>query len=377
MEQRPDPQELVDLLEAYLFGGAPTLTSGQLAEGSGVDLELSKNRWRSLGFTDVDDDLVAFGEADLKAAQDLQHLVEAGLISDDESALIRSVGRSFSRLAEWQLLLLGNVADPFTTDLDDLIRLLDDAVPRIESLQRYAWRRHLLNAASRMLLAPPQDTPAIVVGFADIVGYTRQSRSLTPEALGRLVEDFEAAALRIIAEHGGRIVKTIGDEVMFVTDAPANGAEIALQLLELRQADESFPELRVGLAYGQVLHRAGDVFGPTVNVAARLTSVGKPNKALVDRALAEALAENTDYWVRRARPQSVKGYRRLQPFKLRRFDSDLTSPMAYLQQKGRDFLDAVDEMQHRREGAPAGEALEELPGGQDAGPVVPADEHHG
>lgn len=373
-----EPQELVELLEAYLMGGPPTLTRLELVEAAGVDLSVAQARWKSLGFTEVGDFVPAFTQADLDALRMTQELHEMGFVEpEEENALIRTLGRNFARLAEWQLLLLGNIVDPRTHGVGEMTAVIDEVVPRIEALQTYVWRRHLVNVASRMLLAPDQDDPAIVVGFADIVGYTRQSRSMTQEELGRLVEDFEAAALQIMTENGGRIIKTIGDEVMFVVDDPLDAAEIGLRLLELHQYDESFPQLRVGLAYGRVLRRLGDVFGPTVNIAARLTSVAAPGKALVDRELAEAVAEDGRYWVRRSRRTSVKGYRRLEPWKLRRFDGDLTSPAAYFAEKRKDFIRAVDEVQARIEGAVAGQGPQQGPGGQGAGPVVPADQHHG
>lgn len=378
MADRLDPQALAELNEAYLLGDV-TLTAQQIADAVGIDMETARNRWRSLGFSEVGDDVVAFTEADLDAMRRFQHLHELGLVgAEDESALIRTLGRSFARLAEWQLTLLGNLVDPENADLQEMVELVEDIVPNVEAIQSYVWRRHLSNVAARMLLAPSaQDAPTVAVGFADIVGYTRQSRAMTKDELARLVGDFEAAALRIITSHQGRIIKTIGDEVMFVVDEPHHAAEIALELIELHPNDEECPELRVGLAYGQVLSRLGDVFGPTVNIAARLTSVSRPGKVLVDRGLAEAISDDARFWVRRTRRQSVKGYRRLEPWKLRRFDPNLTSPAAYLQQKGRDFLRAVDEVQLRREGAAGGEGLEEPPGGEDPGPVVPSDQHHG
>lgn len=378
MADRLDPQALAELNEAYLLGEV-TLTGQQIADAVGIDMETARNRWRSLGFSEVGDDVVAFTEADLDAMKRFQHLHELGLVSaEDESALVRTLGRSFARLAEWQLTLLGNLVDPEDVDLQELVELVEDIVPNVEAIQSYVWRRHLSNVAARRLLAPSaQDAPTVAVGFADIVGFTRQSRAMTKEELARLVEDFEAAALQIITSHEGRIIKTIGDEVMFVVDEPHHAAEIALELIERHENDEECPELRVGVAYGQVLSRLGDVFGPTVNIAARLTSVSKPGKALVDRALAEAISDDARFWVRRTRRQSVKGYRRLEPWKLRRFDPDLTSPATYLQQKGRDLLRAVDEVQHRREGTVGGEGLEELPGGEDPGPVLPSDQHHG
>ena len=121
------------------------------------------------------------------------------------------------------------------------------------------------------------------VGFADIVNYTRQSRSLTRSEVGRLVDHFEERSLEIISSHDGRIIKTIGDELLFVADDPVDIARIGLELAEERARDEEFPEIRVGLAWGPALSRLGDVLGPVVNVASRLTSTSRPGRVLIDK----------------------------------------------------------------------------------------------
>jgi adenylate cyclase len=210
--------------------------------------------------------------------------------------------------------------------------VMDRLVPAVESLQNYVWRRHTLAAASRLLLAAErEDTeghePAGEdeaagdlrgVGFADIVNYTRQSRSLSRSELTALIDDFEARALEIATAHDGRIVKTIGDEVLFVADEPDQIARIGLELVEERVRNEDFPELRVGLAWGPVVARLGDVLGPVVNVASRLTSTSRPGRVLVDRALADELQDDAHFELRRLRRTTVKGYRHLEPWSLRR-----------------------------------------------------------
>ena len=321
---RLEPQQIVELLEDHLLGSQPTLTGNQIAAEVGISIELARQRWRSLGFTAVGDDVVAFTEADLEAMRLTQRLHELGMINDDdEAALIRTLGRSFARLAEWQLGLLGRAVDPTELEAGDLAAVIAEITPIIESVQNYIWRRHVLSAASRLLLAPPADdegTVAAGIGFADIVGYTRQTRSLKQEELARLVDVFEARALAIVTAHDGRIIKTIGDEVLFAADHPADAAHIALELVEEHVRDEDFPQLRVGVAWGPVLSRLGDVFGPTVNIAARLTSVARPGSVLADKELAEALHDDHTFELRRARRTAVKGYRRLEPWRLRRAD---------------------------------------------------------
>jgi adenylate cyclase len=109
----------------------------------------------------------------------------------------------------------------------------------------------------------------------------------------------------------------LGDEVLFVADSPADGAEIALTLVAGPPAEEEMPRLRAGLAWGRVLSRFGDVYGPVVNIASRLTSAARPGTALVDRDLATALRDDPRYLLRPRRPISVRGYPHLRPWALR------------------------------------------------------------
>jgi adenylate cyclase len=361
-----DAHQVVELLEQHLLGSAPTLTGPQIADDVGITMDLARQRWRSLGFTAVDDDEVAFTEADLEAMRLTQRLHDLGIVNDDdEAALIRTLGRSFARLAEWQLGLLGRAVDPTNLGSGELEEVIAEITPVIEQVQNYIWRRHVLSAASRLLLAPQAEQEGTVtsgIGFADIVGYTRQTRSLTQGELARLVDVFEERALAIVTAHDGRIIKSIGDEILFAADRPEDTAHIALELVEEHLHDEDFPQLRVGVAWGPVLNRLGDVFGPTVNIAARLTSVSRPGRVLADKDLADALQDDADFKLRRMRRTSVKGYRRLEPWKLRRSGSDDLAPAAaFPQENGEDLGGVVDEVQVRAERTPAAEGAEERP----------------
>jgi adenylate cyclase len=326
---RLDHKHLIDLLEAYLLEEEPSLTGNELADDVGISFETARARWRSLGFTAVGGDVPAFTHADLEALRMTQRLSDLGFVdADDEAALIRTLGRSFARLAEWQMRLLARMIDIDEMEVDELSTIMTEVVPTVEKLQNYVWRRHTLAVAARLLLAADEDdeeiddadedSDVIGVGFADIVNYTRQSRSLSQRELSSLVENFEARALEIVGGRDGRIIKTIGDEILFVADDAASIARIGLELVEERLRDEDFPELRVGLAWGSALARLGDVLGPVVNVASRLTSTARPGRVLVDRALSEALQEDEHFKLRRLRRTSVRGYRKLEPWSLRR-----------------------------------------------------------
>ena len=369
-----DRGELVDLLEEYLLGERPHITGAELAAEVGIPFEEAQTRWSSLGFAAVGGDVPAFTAADLEALHLTQRLIEVGLIDpEDESALVRTLGRSFARLAEWQMGLLAQIIDLDTMDLEELAQIMEEVTPAVESLQNYVWRRHTLLAASRLLTAAEREDdedhegeegdeagPLMGVGFADIVNYTSQSRALSRTELAHLIDHFEERALEIVVAHDGRIIKTIGDEILFVADEPEQIACIGLELVEECGKDEGFPQLRVGLAYGKALARLGDVLGPVVNVASRLTSTARPGKVVVDRNLADELREDERFRLRRLRRTSVRGYRRLEPWALRRSSAgedpevseDGETPGAassFLQQQGRDLRRVVDQVEERLE----------------------------
>ena len=115
----------------------------------------------------------------------------------------------------------------------------------------------------------------------------------------------------------GQVVKVVGDEVLFVTDRPPDAAEIALRLTSPYRDREGLPALRVGMAAGQVLTRFGDVYGPVVNLAARLTSLARQGTALVDAELAAALGADAGYRLQQRRPTAVRGYHHLRSWALR------------------------------------------------------------
>lgn len=333
--------ELLETIESYLLGEKPSLTSAQVAEQSGLDQDIAEELWRLLGFPQQTDDAVAFTPADVQALEETHALMKLGILSpESQAALVRTWGRSFARLAEWETTLLANVATagPDPDPEARLAELAAEVLPRVESLQSYIWRRHLASATSRMLSVQSVGASKVdlAVCFVDIVGYTAQSKSLDEAELVSWLENFESEVTGSVVDHGGRIIKTIGDEVLFVTDDVAHAAEIALLLAEQgADAEDRFPAVRAGIAYGEVVNRLGDVYGPVVNIASRLTSVARPGSVLVDVGAYEALSGHSPdgdvngddpesdpgssaYRFRRMRRTPVKGYSRLQPWVLRR-----------------------------------------------------------
>jgi len=332
-----DLSEALDTVERYLLGDAPTLTRVEVCEQAGVPLEVATELWRLLGFAHQPDDAVAFTPADVQALRYTHDLVKLGILSPDrQSALVRTWGRSFARLAEWQTRLLTDVALESPDPVQQVTDLASEVLPRVEALQDYVWRRHLASAGARLMASDSagSDTSTLAVVFVDIVGFTSRSKELTETELVQWIEYFEAECSGLVVDHGGRVIKNIGDEVLFVADDLAGAADAALTMTARgSDPDDPFPEVRAGLAYGDVVSRLGDVFGPTVNIASRLTSVARPGSVLIDRGAHDALTgddagdtddtqheerEHAGFSFRRMRRTSVKGYSRLQSWVLRR-----------------------------------------------------------
>ena len=322
LEDEPafDPSLLIDVASDFLFEGGATLTQRQVAERAGMDLDQANALWRYLGFPEVGDDRVAFTEADVEALVVVRRLTELGVLQQERlPEFVRSLGRTFARLADWQVRVLLGTLQNVDSDGDPPLDVLSEVVPMVEQVQGYVWRRHLLATASRIALRDVQseESRPLVVGFVDIVGYTSRSRQMSPRDLGSMVEWFERVVSDLVVAHGGQVVKTIGDEALFTLVDVAQAAELGLALVERAEVDEMFPDVHVGMAYGTVVPRLGDVFGPTVNIASRLTSVSRPNRVLVDSELA-SLLDDDEYRLRRARRVSVKGYEHLEPWSLKR-----------------------------------------------------------
>jgi adenylate cyclase len=132
------------------------------------------------------------------------------------------------------------------------------------------------------------------------------------------VEEFEATTHDVIAEGGGRVVKTLGDEVLFVADDPGVAAVVACNLVAAIGGNRALPDVRVGLATGPIVARFGDVFGTPTNLAARLTAMAGRNSVLADAVTADALADHPDFALRAQPAGTVRGLGVVTPYEVAR-----------------------------------------------------------
>ncbi|MCW2851257.1 MAG: hypothetical protein JWM84_921, partial [Nocardioides sp.] len=283
-----------DPLEEALLGAPCTLDRDEVSALADVPEPAARAVWTALGFAEVVPGEKAFTERDAEALRTVVHLRSLGLVDTDTLlVLARAMGQGMSRLAEAVVEVVLAQSEGLNVEQarDVALAAAGTAVPDLEQLLLHVWRRQFAAAAQRSLVAEREGgLPVLAVGFVDLVDFTRSTREWSASELERTLERFERdTALRVTAV-GGRVVKTLGDEVLYVTDDAASCVEVALETVEAHEDDDELPSVRAGVALGPVLVRLGDVFGQPVNLASRLTDEARPGSVLADSVAAEALA---------------------------------------------------------------------------------------
>jgi adenylate cyclase len=205
----------------------------------------------------------AFTELDVEALRTAVHLRDTGVVDTDTLlVLARAMGQGLARLAEAQVGVFRGQAADMTAEqaLDAAGEAAADVLPGLERLMVHVWRRQFAAATERSfatLLGGGH--PVLAVGFVDLVGFTQTSRESDAHDLAVLLERFERETSLRVTAYGGRVIKMLGDEVLFVTDEIVGAAEVALETVAAHAADEQLPEVRAGVALGPVLPRLGDI----------------------------------------------------------------------------------------------------------------------
>ncbi|HET8559098.1 MAG TPA: adenylate/guanylate cyclase domain-containing protein [Marmoricola sp.] len=309
-------------LQRVILGQETGLTSDEVARRSGMTVADARRLWRALGFPDPGEE-AAFGDADADALAAIGAAVGGGLDLDTIVRMTRAVGQTVARLAAWEIAILRGEIEQLASDrrLAEARTMVETIGPEFEALLVYAWRRHLAAAVSRLELLGDHDEDQQVaeatVGFADLVSFTALTNQLDEDEIGDLVEIFESRCHDVVADRHGRVVKTLGDSVLFLADSPEEGIDIALDIIGVIGRDERLPDVRLGLATGPVVLRMGDVYGPSVNLAARLTTVARRNRVIIDEHTAELLSD-LEFETRRLPARPVRGFGDIEPITVRR-----------------------------------------------------------
>ncbi len=341
----PPPDKLdrnaIRKLEVELLGSERTLRRREVASGAGVSLLSARKLWRAMGFPNIGDDDVAFTEKDMAALTTIIELVRKEQLTESAAiSITRAIGQMTDRMVVWQIeaLVEEMVVQRGISDAAarrNLVAELPQLIEPLEETLVYAWRRQMNAAVQRLAVrsesglasstaghdGTEDDAPlplARAVGFADLVSYTSLSRQMNERTLAQLVQRFENKCAEIISVGGGRLVKTIGDEVLYIAETPEAGAEISLALAKAFTEDELLPSARVSMVWGRIMSRLGDIYGPTVNLASRLTSLAEPGTVLIDATTAATLRDNDRFVLMPHKARTVRGFGEVHPVTLAR-----------------------------------------------------------
>ena len=299
---------------AQAFVGSPTLDQVELASRAGVDLDVARQLWAAMGFVASEPGVATFTDADLAALAKVNRTLSthpADVVVQQTRVLSSLLARVADVVAE---TMSGDIAALRESGMNDTevaaTTIADTQLLDTSGLIDYLFRRQLVTALAHQLTVTAGDERVeapITVFFADLVGYTALSQELGDAELAHLVTRFQSVAFEVIGSGGGRVVKTLGDEVMVVCDDPSAATAMACRLVQLCAEDADLPELRVGLAHGPVLAIANDYFGTTVNLASRLTSIARPGTILASDTVHDAVPELDGGRWARLRVRRIKG----------------------------------------------------------------------
>lgn len=306
-------------LEHLLQEEPPRYDVDEIAERAHVPPVKLRQLWRAMGFPDPGPHDRTFTDADVEALRLAGERVHDAERFDRTVQLLRVSSSSLARMAEASA---DDVADQVMHlraaglgSREIAAAVLDESeLERVRALVWYMYRLQLLAALRRRLAVadrPAELQTQLSVGFADLVGFTALSQELETGELATMVSEFEGRAYGTVAQEGGRVVKTIGDEVMFSTPSPAAAVRIALRLTGDERRGPLMPDVRAGVAVGPVLARWGDEFGPVVNLASRLVNIALPGTVLVSHEVHAALRDEPGLAWRSLRPRRLKGIGRV------------------------------------------------------------------
>ncbi|MCW2528313.1 MAG: family 3 adenylate cyclase [Pseudonocardiales bacterium] len=279
------------------------VSTRELSEKTGMELELMQRVLRAIGLPRVDDpDAAVHLRVDGEATTYIQKFIDLGMDPEQLVQVSRVLAEGLSHAAEvMRYAALAAVLRPGATELEiakgseqlvsQVAPLLGPMVQEMLMLQlRHAMETEAVNASERAAGAPLPGAREIAVAFADLVDFTRLGEAVEPAELERLSHRLAEIA-REVAVAPVRFIKTIGDAVMLVCPDPALLLKAMLDLAEATDADEAMPRLRVGIAFGEAVSRAGDWFGSPVNLASRVTGVARPGAVLVTESARELIGD--------------------------------------------------------------------------------------
>lgn len=310
------------LASRRFFGEDGTMLSArEISEQSGLDLDFLQRVQRASGLPRVDDpDAKVYLRTDGQAARSARAFLDLGITPDQVVLVVQVLAEGLIRATEvMRHTALAAIMQSGSTELEiaegseELMRsvapLLGPMITDLLTVQLlHQMETEAVNASERAEGLALPGAREVTIAFADLVGFTKLGEMVAPENLEKLAHQLTDLA-HDVAEPPVRYVKSIGDEVMLVSTDAAAMLDAMLELVDATEAIEDFPRLRVGLASGLAVSRAGDWFGGTVNLASRVTSASRPGAVLVAESARDAIGDEERFtW-------SFAGARRLKNIK--------------------------------------------------------------
>lgn len=279
------------------------LTLAEAAERAGVPVEEATRLWLITGFAAPDPDARVTSEAEVAF---FQMAAAAGFLFGEEAVLqlSRVIGSSMARIADAAvsmfLVSLEASRQGGGVDVDDEMAVARHNVeavsfiPALTELMGLLLRRHMIAARRGFVgvqVEGGSETQRLSVGFIDLVGFTARAQEAALAETGAMLSRFEEIAHDVVTQRGARLVKLIGDEVMFSSPAPDVAVAVAEEIVTKLHAHPQVPPARAGLAFGDVMTRDGDCFGPVVNIAARAVKLAEPSQVVLSAELRNALTD--------------------------------------------------------------------------------------
>ena len=299
--------------DALLWSGPQIYTLRTAADAIGVALEDVEHGWAMLGLTVADPDTPALSQADVDGLATWTAMrMQNG--PDAADGYLRVLGATVARLADAissmirtsrPKMWLGHTGDELVTAM--AYREAAEFVPRIGAMIDAVHRHHLVSTRTFIegVVRGPSASLVCGVGFADLSGFTALTQLLTPAELSALLSEFDATVSDVVHADDGRVVKFLGDAVMWVSSNPERLAKAAVDLVDHPRAREAGLQVRAGLGYGEILAINGDYFGNAVNLAARLVAAAAPGQIL---AAAEVHAQLPHWPAVVQEPLQLKGF---------------------------------------------------------------------
>jgi adenylate cyclase len=272
----------------------------------GIDLSMVQRLHDALGFTPpaASDDV---REDDLVVVELFQRLLAVGTGEDAALRLLRTYADALRRLTQAEAdLYEAHVEAPLREagateqDLLDTSGMTGAQLPPLfqQTLtavyrrhRQHVWLDHSIGHLERILeangLHQRLEAPACVC-FVDLTGYTRLTEERGDAAAAELAGRLAALVESISRRHGGRPVRWLGDGGMLVFREPADAVAAATDMVA--QAKHSgLPPAHIGIHCGPVVFQDGDIYGSTVNIAARLSARATPGEVLVSKPVADRI----------------------------------------------------------------------------------------